>query len=253
MINNAKQEMIIAAAQTKPKIDDIEANLEDHYRLSELAAKNGANLVVFPELSLSSYEREKAADLAFTAYDLRLDDLRKLSINKNITIIAGAPINIKHDLYIGAFVIQPNNKLSFYTKQYLHGEENNYFSSSFKYNPVFEIENERFSIAICADINHPKHAQSAKKAGTTIYLAGIFFEEFEMSKAHTTLSNYAKKFSMNVLMSNFTGHPYGGTGGGKSAFWNKRGELVVALNRTDSELLFVEKKGDNWIGKSLKQ
>lgn len=243
--------MIVAAAQTRPKTDDIQANLEDHLRLSKLAAKNGASLVIFPELSLSSYERENAANLSFTPDDSRLDDLRKISDYKNITIIAGAPIRINQDLFIGAFVIRPNNKLLFYTKQYLHGEENNYFSSSFEYNPVFGIDNERFSVAICADINHLKHAQSAKKAGTTIYLAGIFFEEFEMDKAHARLSNFAKNFSMNVLMSNFTGHPYGGTGGGKSAFWNKKGEMVAALNGTDSGLLLAEKIGNEWIGGKL--
>jgi predicted amidohydrolase len=50
--------IILAAAQTKPKRGDIDSNLLDHYRLVELAAINKANLIVFPELSITGYERE---------------------------------------------------------------------------------------------------------------------------------------------------------------------------------------------------
>ncbi len=50
---NKKYEMILAAAQTKPTRGDIEANLSDHYRLIELAVQNGAQLIAFPEMSIT--------------------------------------------------------------------------------------------------------------------------------------------------------------------------------------------------------
>jgi len=65
--------MILAAAQTKPTRGDIKENLLDHYRLIELAADHGANLIVFPELSITGYERETAESLSFTIDDSRLD------------------------------------------------------------------------------------------------------------------------------------------------------------------------------------
>ena len=244
--------MILATAQTFPKLEDTDANLEDHYQLTKLAADNGADLILFPEMSLSSYERAKAAALAFSMEDSRLDKLRALSADKNIVVVSGAPVLIETDLFIGSVIIQPDNTILLYTKQFLHGEENNYFTSSFHYNPVIEIENERISFAICADINNPKHPENAKNSGTTIYTAGIFFEPHEMIKAHTTLSNYAKTHSMNILMSNFVGCPYGLSGGGQSAFWNKNGELVASLNGTDVGILLIEKKGDNWKEKAIK-
>ncbi|MGH2830821.1 MAG: nitrilase-related carbon-nitrogen hydrolase, partial [Actinomycetota bacterium] len=46
----------IAVAQTSPVRGDVQANLEEHGRLVRVAAAEGAQLVVFPELSLTGYE-----------------------------------------------------------------------------------------------------------------------------------------------------------------------------------------------------
>jgi predicted amidohydrolase len=244
--------MILASAQTKPKQADIEANLIDHYNMIDLASKNHVDLIVFPEMSLTGYEREKARELAFTEADSRLDRLRQLSVDKKMILIVGAPILIHDKLYIGAFVLKPDHSISIYTKQFLHTGEDVYYQSSFDYNPVIEINNERISLAICADINNPKHPENAKKNDISIYLAGIFFEPDDMMRAYKTLSSYAEKYSMNVLMSNYTGQSWGLDGGGKSGFWNKNGNLIANLNDTDSGLLLIENVNDSWIGKELK-
>jgi predicted amidohydrolase len=244
--------MILASAQTSPKRFNINANLTDHYRLIELAAKNGADLILFPELSISGYEREKAKELIFEKDDSRLDGLIKLSVENKIVVIAGAPIRIGENLYIGVFIIKPDNTISIYTKQFLHTGEDIIYKSSFDYNPVIEIKNERISIAICADINNPKHPENAKKKDTSIYLASIFFEPNDMQKAYRTLSSYAEKFSMNVLMSNYTGQSWGLDGGGQSGFWDKNGNLVSNLNDSDSGLLLIEKMNNEWIEKKIK-
>jgi len=127
--------MIFASAQTRPKRGDIESNLSDHYRVINLASKKQADLIVFPEMSITGYERENARELAFVENDKRLDKLRKLSANKNIIVIAGCPILIKDELYIGSFIIKPDNSISIYTKQFLHTGEDVFFKSSFDNNP----------------------------------------------------------------------------------------------------------------------
>jgi predicted amidohydrolase len=244
--------MILASAQTSPKRFDINANLIDHYKRVELAAKNGADLILFPELSITGYEREKANELIFEKNDSRLIELKKLSVRYNIIVITGAPIQIGNDLFIGSFIIKPDDTVSIYTKQFLHTGEDLFYKSSFDYNPVIEIKNERISIAICADINNPKHPENAKEKDTTIYLAGIFFEPSDMQKAYRTLSSYAEQFSMNVLMSNYTGQSWNLDGGGESGFWDKNGNLIANLNDTDSGLLLVEKVNNNRTSKKIK-
>ncbi|MNX47095.1 NAD synthetase [compost metagenome] len=243
--------MILAAAQTKPKRADIDSNLLDHYRLIELAAVNKANLIVFPELSITGYEREDAEKLAFSVNDARLNQLKKLAIENQITIIAGAPIKINSNLFIGEFIIAPDNSVSIYTKQFLHPGEEVAYQPSFDYNPIIELENERISFAICADIDHPLHPENANKNKTTIYIASIFFSPNGIPQAHQSLQSYASKHKMNVLMANFGGESYGSPSGGRSAFWNNKGELIAQMGDSDSGLLLVEHKNDSWTSQLL--
>ena len=244
--------MILAAAQTKPTRGNIETNLQDHYRLIELAVQNKAQLIAFPEMSITGYERENARKLAFKKEDLRLNHLKKLASENNITIIAGAPIEIESKLFIGEFVISPDNSVSIYTKQFLHEGVDDFFQSSFDYNPILEIENQKISFAICADIDNLLHPENAKKKGTDIYIASIFFSPNGIPNAYRDLQNYAEKHKMNVLMSNFSGESWGSPSAGQSAFWNSKGELVGQMNDSDSGLLVVEKQNENWTSKIIK-
>jgi predicted amidohydrolase len=243
--------MILAAAQTKPKQGDIDANLLDHYRLIELAAANGAQLIVFPELSITGYEREDAAQLAFSENDSRLDHLKKMATENKITIIAGAPIRMESNLFLGEFCISPNNLVSIYTKHFLHTGEEVYYQPSFDYNPMLEIENERISCAICADIDNPKHAENASKKNSSTYAASIFFSPKGIPQAHQSLQNYASQYQMNVLMANFGGDSYSCPSGGRSAFWNNKGELIAQMEDSGSGLLVVEKQHSGWASKIL--
>ena len=241
--------MILAAAQTKPKRGDIDANLLDHYDLIVLAAKNGAQLIVFPELSITGYEREDASRLAFSEKDSRLDYLKQLATENNITIIAGAPIQIESNLFLGEFCIAPNNVVSIYTKQFLHTGEEVYYQPSFDYNPMLEIDSEHISCAICADIDNPKHAENASKNNSSTYITSIFFSPNGIQQAHQSLQNYASQYRMNVLMANFGGDSYGCPSGGRSAFWNNKGKLIAQMEDSGSGLLLVEKHVSGWKSK----
>jgi predicted amidohydrolase len=238
--------MILAAAQTKPKRGDISSNLLNHYQLIELAAQNGANLIAFPELSITGYERENAESLAFTEDDYRIDHLKELAFRNNIIIIAGAPIQKESQLFIGEFVISPDNSVSIYTKQFLHEGEDQFFQPSFENNPMVRIEDQNISFDICADIDNPQHPENAKKKDTDIYIASIFFSPNGIPNAYRNLQNYAQKHEMNVLMSNFSGESWGSPSAGQSAFWNNKGELIGQMNDSDSGLLLVEKQNDSW-------
>ncbi len=244
--------MILAAAQTKPTRGHIDANLLDHYRLIDLAAQNAAQLIVFPELSITGYERENARNLAFKKDDYRLDHLKKLASENNIIIVAGAPILIEDEMFIGEFVIAPDNSVSIYTKQFLHEGEDDFFQSSFNYNPMITIEDQKISFAICADIDNPLHPENASKKETDIYIASIFFSPNGIPNAYRDLQSYAEKHKMNVLMSNFSGESWGYPSAGQSAFWNNKGELVGQMNDSDSGILLAENNNDNWTTRVVK-
>ena len=243
--------MILAAAQTKPTRGNIETNLLNHYRLIELAVQNGAQLIAFPEMSITGYERKNAHKLSFKKDDSRLNHLQQLASENNIIIIAGAPIQIEDKMFIGEFVISPDNSVSIYTKQFLHEGEDEFFQSSFDYNPMIIIEEQKISFAICADIDNPLHPENACKRATDIYIASIFFTPNGIPNAYRDLQSYAEKHKMNVLMSNFSGESWGYPSAGQSAFWNNKGELIGQMNDSDSGLLLVENKNDNWTSRII--
>ena len=242
--------MILAAAQTSPKQYDIQANLNDHYKFIRIAHQKGARLITFPEMSITGYEREKAKELSFTVNDSRLDKLSHLSVQYKMIVIAGAPVQIGDDLFIGSFIFHPTKGTLVYTKQFLHTGEELFFSSSTSYNPQIIFRDEKVSLAICADINHPQHPENASSVKSTLYIPGIFSSSGGMPDTYRKLTHYAQSYSLNVLMSNFCGQSWGMDSGGKSAFWNNKGELIASLDGKNPGLLLAEKKNGVWTATS---
>jgi predicted amidohydrolase len=231
--------MIVAAAQTKPFKNNIQENILDHLRLIELAAQKGVQLIVFPEMSLTGYERELAETVFFYENDARLDVFKEKAILYNLVIIVGAPIKINSQLYIGAFIFIPFKEVLIYTKQFLHTGEEFFFSPSSKYNPMIELNNEIISLAICADITNSAHPKNAYDNKTTLYIASIFYTPNGIAEAYEQLSHYAKTFSMKILMSNYGGPSYNFESAGQSAFWDSNGVLIEKIENQEEELLII--------------
>lgn len=242
--------MKLASAQINCTVGEIEQNLKTHYTLIELAIKNKVDLILFPEMSIIGYCRKEASKYIFTEEDPRLNTLKEISKKGNIIIITGAPININEQLYIGSFIINPDGSTQIYTKQHLHKGEELFFNSSMNHNPIVKIKNVKISLAICADINNEKHPCQAQRNNCSIYLPSIFYSENGIEQGHKQLKKYAKKYSLNILMSNYSGELWGIKAGGKSTFWNSKGEVLKTLATNQTGLLIIQKKNDNWSIKS---
>jgi predicted amidohydrolase len=238
--------MIIAAAQIKSTRHDTNANIQSHLKWIEQAAQQNVQLILFPEMSLTGYERELAEAYSFSENDPRLIPFKTASVLHQMIIIVGAPIKIDDRLHIGSFVFLPDNTTTIYTKQFLHLGEEKFFSPSFNFNPVIDLGNEKISIAICADIANPQHSENAYKNKSTLYVASIFYTPNGITEAYEQLSDYAQQYSMNMLMANYAGVSYGLDSGGGSAFWNKVGVLIGTIEGAQEDLLIVESANDEW-------
>ena len=238
--------MKIAAAQISVSLGRLEENIEKHIKVIQLAIANGVNFICFPEMSLTGYCREEAASFALTANACELRQFQEFADTHDISIAVGAPINHNSQLYIGAFILSPNQPISIYTKQHLHGEEANYFNASNLYNPIIEIKSERIQFAICADINQESHIQNAKCNNATLYTPGIFFSAASITRAHELLANYAQNHGLAILMANFTKNQWNMTAGGQSAFWNDKGDCLQQLNNHEEGILIIKKQKTQW-------
>lgn len=240
----------IALAQSASKRGDIIENIEKHHQLIALAAKNDAQLIIFPELSLTGYELDLAKTLAFTTDDKRLNSLRALSEKHNMVIIVGAPILGETGLHIGAFILFPDHSVSVYTKYFLHPGEEKIFTPGSMNQPI-KLGQELISIAICADISNSIHVENASKAGSTIYLASVFITDAGYEIDADILQGYARKHSLQVMMANYSGESGGYKSAGRSAVWSDSGSLITQCKGAGEELIIATKENNIWAGNTL--
>jgi predicted amidohydrolase len=225
--------MKLAVVQTRPIKGNITKNLENHSKMIEIAASKGANILVFPELSLTGYEPELAKDLATDAYDTRLEPLQKLSDNHNMVIGVGLPLNTEGGITISMVLFHPHKPRQVYGKKYLHSSETPFFVSA--QNDETFIKETKIALAICYELSVAEHAEAAYKNGAEIYMASVV--EDTIDKALVKLSNTAQKYGMTVLMANCVGQTGAYVCDGKSSIINKKGEVLGQLDSENEGLL----------------
>src|SRR5262249_28975067 len=119
--------MKICVAQARPVTGDVNANLDNHKKLTEQAASSKADMIIFPELSLTGYEPTLANELAATKDDARLNGLQDLSDSNKMIIGAGLPIKTDEGILIGMIIFKPSQPRETYFKQHIHADEEPFF------------------------------------------------------------------------------------------------------------------------------
>mgnify|MGYP000459941557 CR=1 FL=1 len=228
--------MKICLAQIASVKGDIAANIANHKKLINQAVKESADLVIFPELSLTGYEPDLAIDLAIHLNDNRLDCFQEISNTENIIIGVGAPLKAEQGIYISLILFQPQQARNSYSKQYLHEDEEPFFVCGPQASGVLNTE-PPIALAICYEISIPAHAEGASQHGASIYISSVAKTPSGVKKAHQRVSEIASEHGMTVFMSNCVGPCDGDIGGGQSGIWNEHGELVDVLGDQDEGFL----------------
>ncbi|MBD0333132.1 MAG: carbon-nitrogen hydrolase family protein, partial [Chitinophagaceae bacterium] len=224
--------MKICVAQTRPVKGDIQCNIQNHKKLIVLAVSNGADTIIFPELSLTGYEPELSKELATNPDDSRFDDFQKISDTRQIIIGVGVPTKNTASTCISMVLFQPHKARQTYSKKYLHSDEEAFFVSG--HSSIGLLGNKtNIALAICYELSVPEHAENAYKSGAEIYIASVAKSVDGVEKAIKRLSEIANKYSMTVFMSNSVGQSDGFECAGKSSIWNSKGLLVGQLNDTN--------------------
>lgn len=229
-------DLTLAVAQSLPIPGDLGESVRSHLRLASLAAEHGARLVLFPELSLTGYNRGLTLTDAVADSDPGLRPLQVLADTRNLLIVAGAPIALRDRLHIGALSFVPGSGVRTYLKEFLHEGEEVAFAPG-PGGDALTLEDEVVGMAICADITHPEHARAAANRGATIYATSCFITEPGYQADTDLLRQYAREHRMVVLMANY-GAPSGGWGSaGRSAIWSESGELLACAPSAGEALI----------------
>jgi predicted amidohydrolase len=256
-------ERSLAAAQTIPRRGDVDANLAEHLRLVRVAAEEGAELLLFPELSLTGYELDLAEKLAFAPRDSRLAPLADAAATFAMTLIPGAPVRVDGRLQLGAFILTPDRGVGLYTKQHLGAfpasanpggtvppAEAKIFSAG-TLNALVPLGEHRAAIAICADTGRAAHPRRAAERGADTYLASMFVIPADLASDVRNLSTYARRHALAVVLANFGGPTGGLPAAGSSAVWSPAGEVVAQLASEGSGVVVAREHAGGWRGRAI--
>src|SRR5262249_19066387 len=118
------RDMRICVAQTRPIQGLIQRNIQNHKRLVDLALCHRADIVVFPELSLTGYEPTLSRTLAMDQDDTRFDDFQSISTAGKVTIGVGVPTRTTRGICISMVVVRPDKRARrTYSKKFLLRDE----------------------------------------------------------------------------------------------------------------------------------
>jgi predicted amidohydrolase len=165
----------LALAQTSSKRADKKENLNKIERITVKAKRSGANLVIFPELSLTGYVvRDQLYDLAETIPGPATSSVAEIAKKTKTHIIFGMPeLNGKTQavLHNSAVIIGPHGYIGKYRKMYLptHSvfEEKRYFRPGYQAT-VFDTAIGRIGLIICYDIYFPELTRLTRLRGAEL-------------------------------------------------------------------------------------
>jgi predicted amidohydrolase len=231
--------MKICVAQIKPFAGAVEKNIATHKRLIEAAVSFNADLITFPELSLTGYEPSVRNELAIRPDEELPGDFQTISNENNIIIGAGMPVRYGKDIRIGLLFYQPGKKREIYCKRFLHEDELPFFIPGSQ-QLILNHQAEKIAPAICYESRLPQHAEQAVAKGATIYIASVAKTPDSLERSFKHYPIIAKQYSIPVFLSNFTGPSDNFISGGKSSVWNKEGKLKGQLDEISEGILVMD-------------
>jgi predicted amidohydrolase len=155
----------IAGLQTPGTLRDVEANLRELAAAAAEAARNGAELLITPEMFLTGYVvGDTLPELA--AQDF-LGQVRELATQHGIAILLGAPERTDRGVHNAAyFVDDRGDLLSCYRKTHLFGElDRRQFLPGDQLFGVVDFRGVRIATMICYDVEFPETVRAAALAG----------------------------------------------------------------------------------------
>jgi predicted amidohydrolase len=188
----------VALAQITCDVGNKDRNLEIIRKNVVKARRKGAQLLIFPELSLTGYVvRDQIYELAERIPGPSTRAVERLSKENDLHIIFGMPETsgkTQATLYNSAVLIGPHGLIGKYHKMYLptHSvfEEKRYFRPGYQV-AVYDTELGKIGLVICYDIYFPEVTRLARLKGAQLIVCisaspsirRSFFETLTVARA----------------------------------------------------------------------
>lgn len=245
--------MRIVLAQISPYLGDVEKNFRLHLKYIEKAKKKNADLIIFPELSLTGYTLKDLVENVALNHekDRFFGQLKTLS--KEISIVLGFVEEKERGLFYNSGAFLSRGKiLHVHRKVFLptYGmfEEGKYFGQGKNFN-TFTTPYGNTGMMICYDFLHYSASYCLFAGGTEIIIVisaapgrGVSDKEF-YTTSHMwelmgkTISRFSSAF---LVYCNRTGFEDGKSFAGGSFIYNPAGKLIAKASYVDEDFLIKE-------------
>ncbi len=170
-----KDKIKIALCQISSKREDKDANLQKIEKLTLKAKEQGADLAIFPELSLSGYVvRDQLYELAETIPGPTVEKVEALAKKTGMHVIFGMPElseKTQATIFNTAVLVGPHGFIGKYRKMYLptHSvfEEKRYFRPGYQ-TAAFQTDVGNIGLCICYDIFFPEIIRLTRLKGAQL-------------------------------------------------------------------------------------
>ena len=244
----------LALAQMNTRLGDVPANLERHLSLVEEARAGGADLLVFPELSLTGYAlQDLTASVASSpqkddpAFGPLLEASRKLDL-----VVGFVDEDARHRFYVASAYLSGGEVAHVHHKVYLPTyamfDEGRYFAWGDCVR-AFDTRFGRMGMLICEDFWHASPPYLAWLDGADVLLLmsaspGRGLDEGEAPGSvrwvERVTQAYANLFTTFVAHANRVGVEDGAIFYGGSLVYQPDGELLAQAPYFDEHLLAVD-------------
>jgi len=234
----------IAAVQMNPLLMKIRENLDRILLETEVAAQNGANLVVFPECALTGYmfsSREEAFRYMETIPGPTTDELGIRCKELGVHIVTGILEKDGDRCFNSAVLIGPDGLIGSYRKNHLpflgidrfldHGDR------PFK---VWETSLGRIGLFICYDCHFPESARVMTLLGAEILVLPTNWPEGRDKVARYVINTRAYENKVNVVAVDRVGDERNARFVGNSLIVNAWGDTVAQAGSEEETTIYAE-------------
>lgn len=162
----------VACCQIAPEVGHKQANLDKTAEFVKRAAREGAQVIVLPELCSSGYvfeSRAEASSLADSYEDGETTSLwASMARDLGVHIVGGFAEKSRGELFNAAAVIGPQGRIGLFRKVHLWGDENLFFSPGDLGFPVFATEYGTVGVGICYDGWFPEFYRTCALKGAEL-------------------------------------------------------------------------------------
>ncbi|MCX6066528.1 MAG: carbon-nitrogen hydrolase [Chloroflexi bacterium] len=243
----------LALAQINTTLGAVDANLEKHLAMAHTARKQGADLLIFPELSLTGYVLQ---DVAATVAHRPLPEdpvfKRLLAASNDLDMVVGfVEEDERYRYFISAAYLSNGKVTHVHRKVYLptYGifDEKRYFASGDSFR-AFDTKFGRAGILICEDFWHASSPYALWMDGADLMLftsaspgRGVTDEILGSAKwVETVNRTYAGLFTTFIAHANRVGFEDGLNFWGGSTIYDPDGKLIIKAPYNEEGVTLAE-------------